>query len=202
MTCTICQKRPPRRHCPALDADICAVCCGEERERSIDCPFDCEYLMQAREREPRYELPREYPNQDLDTSDLFIRAMEPLLLLMASAFVVAASRQKGHDLDLREALGALIAERRGMDVPALGERAEAIRKEFNERYEELRARVQEEDAQGFSDRDVVRGLAFLQREELQFNNRRPRGRAYLDWLRGYVSEVAWELERRSKEAGN
>ena len=40
MSCPICEKRPPKRFCPAKGEKICAVCCGREREVTIDCPPD------------------------------------------------------------------------------------------------------------------------------------------------------------------
>ena len=41
MSCAICEKRPPKRYCPAKGEKICAICCGREREVTIDCPSDC-----------------------------------------------------------------------------------------------------------------------------------------------------------------
>jgi hypothetical protein len=47
MLCTVCSQRPSRRACPALRSDICSVCCGTKRQREIDCPLDCPYLVTA-----------------------------------------------------------------------------------------------------------------------------------------------------------
>ena len=41
MSCPICEKRPAKRFCPAKGEKICAICCGEGREVTIDCPMDC-----------------------------------------------------------------------------------------------------------------------------------------------------------------
>src|SRR5215472_15398904 len=51
MSCPICEKRPSKRFCPAKGEKICALCCGREREVSIDCPPDCPHLVAAH----RYE---------------------------------------------------------------------------------------------------------------------------------------------------
>ncbi len=42
--CTQCGKNPAKRFCPALDRNICPVCCGTSRMKTIDCPKDCGYL--------------------------------------------------------------------------------------------------------------------------------------------------------------
>src|SRR3990170_2429673 len=60
--CPICAKRRGKRHCPgvarsrwaAKTETICAQCCGEQRELTIDCPLDCPYLVAAH----RYEAER------------------------------------------------------------------------------------------------------------------------------------------------
>ena len=191
--CGQCGQRPPRRQCPALQAEICAPCCGEERERTIDCPFDCAYLLQAREREPMFALPAAYPNQDLDTGERFLRAHEPLLLTMVGMLFFAAVKAGAADLDVRAALGAMIRERRGGECELdLGERAALVKAEFEARFAEFEAKASAEGA-AFEARDVLRILAFFEREELQYNNQRPKSRAYIDWLRGWVSEMARSL---------
>ena len=48
MACPICQKRKAKRFCPGKDESICPVCCGTEREVTIDCPGDCPYLVASR----------------------------------------------------------------------------------------------------------------------------------------------------------
>ena len=49
MACPICNKRKPKRLCPARAESICSICCGTEREVTIDCPSDCMYLVAGRE---------------------------------------------------------------------------------------------------------------------------------------------------------
>ncbi|MGH9326690.1 MAG: hypothetical protein ACRD2B_08415 [Terriglobia bacterium] len=48
MICPICQKRKAKRFCPAKGESICTVCCGTEREVTIDCPSDCPHLLASR----------------------------------------------------------------------------------------------------------------------------------------------------------
>jgi hypothetical protein len=52
MVCRLCGQRRARRACPALDHEICAVCCGTKRLVEIACPSDCPYLASAREHPP------------------------------------------------------------------------------------------------------------------------------------------------------
>ena len=57
MSCPICEKRPPKRFCPAKGEKICAICCGEGREVTIDCPIDCSYLIAAHRYEAEHRKP-------------------------------------------------------------------------------------------------------------------------------------------------
>jgi hypothetical protein len=46
--CPLCGVRKARRACPALQQEICAVCCGTKRLSEIRCPPTCGYLHSAR----------------------------------------------------------------------------------------------------------------------------------------------------------
>jgi len=67
MTCPLCQSRPAKRQCPALERNICAVCCGTKRLTEIRCPDSCGYLASAR-RHPAAQLQRQ---RDRDVSLLW-----------------------------------------------------------------------------------------------------------------------------------
>jgi len=56
LTCPICHVRKEKRFCLALHDRICAQCCGEQREVTIDCPSECPYLQQARQHDKPREL--------------------------------------------------------------------------------------------------------------------------------------------------
>src|ERR1700680_2474622 len=105
MTCKICETRRARRRCPAVHGEICALCCGREREMTLDCPLDCEYLREARKHERPIEVnPDEFPNRDIRTPETFLPDPEPLLLAIARAVLDAAFSTPGAvDNDLREA---------------------------------------------------------------------------------------------------
>jgi len=75
LSCAICNVRKEKRFCPAVHGRICAQCCGEQREVTLDCPSDCPYLQQAREHEkPRAagELDRESLFPSVEIGDLFM----------------------------------------------------------------------------------------------------------------------------------
>jgi len=63
--CAICEKRKPKRFCPAVHGHICPQCCGEQREVTLDCPRECVYLQQARQHE------KARPIEGMDQSSLF-----------------------------------------------------------------------------------------------------------------------------------
>ena len=50
--CPKCKRRLPRRKCPALGYQICAVCCGTKRLVEIHCPSDCGYLASSKAHPP------------------------------------------------------------------------------------------------------------------------------------------------------
>ena len=196
-SCKLCQKRRARRLCPGVGGEICAVCCGTERENTIECPSQCEYLQDAR----KHELPaiakievhaEDIPNRDINVNEEFIRAHEGELLWLAHATVRAMESAKAVDDDAREALAAMIQTYRTLesgliyDTRPQNPYAARVQDSLKESVEELRKKLAEETGlHQLRDSDVLGTLVFLQRLELQYNNGRRRGRAFYDFLRGY-----------------
>ena len=84
MSCPICEKRKAARFCPAKGETICAVCCGTEREVTIDCPSDCSYLVAAH----RYEghqrsVPADTPLLDQKIPDDIVYTQQQLMAALA-----------------------------------------------------------------------------------------------------------------------
>ena len=50
--CPLCRRRRARRTCPALQREICTVCCATKRLAEIRCPSDCRYLATAQNHPP------------------------------------------------------------------------------------------------------------------------------------------------------
>lgn len=198
MPCQICETRRPRRFCPGVRGDICTICCGSEREVTVDCPLDCEYLQDAHahERIPPVN-PDEFPNKDIRVTDQFLRERERPLTFLARALLASALRTPGAiDFDVREALESLIRTYRTLQsglyydsLPA-NPIAAAIYAEMQQAVEAYRK--EEKEHLGMTstrDVDILGILAFMQRLELDRNNGRKRGRAFIDFLRGQFPPV-------------
>ena len=197
MLCTLCQTRRVRRHCPGVHGDICAICCGTEREVTVSCPLGCEYLRDARKHEKATPLDAEQlPNRDIRVSEELLEDNQELLEFLGLTLAAAALETPGAvDRDLRDALAALIRTYRtlqtGIYYETLPENALAAKifRAVEDAVGEFRR--QETNRLGMAktrDADLLGLLVFLQRLELDRNNGRPRGRAFLDLLRGLQPE--------------
>jgi len=201
MKCPICDSRKPRRHCPGINGEICSVCCGNEREVSISCPLDCPYLMEARLHEKPHELnPDEIPNRDVEVTEEFLREHEPLLVFLGSRLLEAALAQAGAvDYDIRDALQSLIRTYRTLQSGLYYESrptnlvAAGIYQRMQEAVDGLRKELGEKNAIPLRDVEILGTLVFLERVELHENNGRPRGRAFIDYLRAYFLQAGESL---------
>ena len=198
MVCAICQTRRPRRHCPGVQGDICTICCGTEREVTVSCPLDCEYLRDARKHD-KAGAPidaEQIPNRDIRVSEELLENNAELLEFLSHTLATAALETQGAvDSDLRDALAALIRTyrtlRTGIYYQTVPENALAAKifRAVEDGVAEFRQ--QETKRLGMSktrDADLLGLLVFLERLELDRNNGRPRGRAFLDLLRGLQPE--------------
>jgi archaellum component FlaC len=191
--CKLCEKKRARRYCPGVTGEICPICCGTERENTIDCPLDCEHLQEARQHErPAAPGAGDIPNRDIRLSEQFLEDHEDELMWLTRALARAMETGKSVDLDAREALDALIRTYRTLESGLIYETrpqnpyAAAIQQSLRQSIEDLRERMAEESGmQRLRDADVLGTLVFLQRLEMQHNNGRRRGRAFFDFLRSY-----------------
>ena len=205
--CSLCEIRRPRRRCLAVRGDICAQCCGAEREVTIDCPFDCEYLREARRREKLLPVePGKFPNPDIPVSESFLREHEPLLGLLGRGVLAAALRTPGAaDEDVREALASLVKTYRtlhsGLVYETLpsGGAAAGIHSRVRQALNEFRQRVTQSSGAGsvFRDSEALGILVFLERLAIDRNNGRRRGKVFLDFLRGHFPLEPVGQETRS-----
>ena len=93
MICPLCEKRKAKRYCPAKGEMICAICCGEKREVSIDCSSDCPYLIAAHrwEREHRKPIaPDSVPYPDLDIPMHLVHERRPVISGLGFVSLTAA----------------------------------------------------------------------------------------------------------------
>ena len=109
MLCPICNKRKPGRFCPAKAEKICAVCCGTEREVTIDCPFDCGYLVSAHRYEEQHPRPLAADTPLLDVPITSDSIQVHGQFLSAAAFTMAKFAASQPSLTDRDVLAALRA---------------------------------------------------------------------------------------------
>ncbi len=193
--CKICGKRRARRACPAVDGDICTICCGTEREVSLSCPLECEWLREAHQHEKSIAMPEgQMSNPDIAVTEEFLAAHEELLLFCIYSLVEAALRTAGAlDTDILFALEALIQTHRTMESGLVYEtRAEnsiaaSIQRSFSASLADYqKVRAEREHLSGYRNSEILAILVFLHRIGRQNQNGRPRGRMFLDFLRQMV----------------
>ncbi len=196
--CKICQKRRARRSCPAVQGDICTLCCGTEREVSLSCPLACEYLREAHQHEkPLIIDESELSNPDISVDEEFIRDREELLLFCVYALVQAAARTSGAiDTDVVAALAALIQTHRTLESGLFYESkpenlvAAAVQRSFAASLADYeKERAERESLAAVRNSEVLAILVFLHRIGQQNQNGRPRGRMFLDLLNQMTPEA-------------
>ena len=192
MTCAICGTRRPRRFCPGVRGDICTICCGTEREVSVTCPLDCEYLRDAHRHEKVPDLDEsQIPNRDIRVTERFLEEHESVVMLLGGALLDGAMATEGTvDYDIREALEALVRTYRTLQsgvyyetVPPNPLAASISRAVQNGIAEIRREETEQAGMTKTRDADLLGALVFLQRIEYDRNNGRKRGRAFMDFLR-------------------
>jgi hypothetical protein len=202
--CSICEKRKAERFCPAKGEKICAVCCGKEREVSIDCPSDCSYLIAAHRYEDQHqrELPADTPLLDVKVPQDVIYSHQNLLSGIAfTAAKFSAAHPALTDNDVLAALQALgetyktlssgIYYEKPPDTTLPRELYRALAQFLNEAKQQPAERP---GSPPVKDSEVFSLLVFLYRMGLLRTNGRPRARRYVEFLRGQFP-AAPELKR-------
>ncbi|HTV57736.1 MAG TPA: hypothetical protein VMJ93_02600 [Verrucomicrobiae bacterium] len=209
MSCAICGKRPPKRFCPAKGEKICAICCGEGREVTIDCPLDCSYLGAAHryEAEHRKQAPAgEIPFRDVQFPVEFIYEHWPVVSALGSSILGFYAQNKDlNDRGIFTAVEALAETYRTLAGGILYERAPDL-SPARELYGSLAQflaefRKRETERAGFptlKDTDIFYLLVFLLRMGKQETNGRPLSRAFLDFLRGHFAASAPAVQETSR----
>lgn len=204
MSCPICEKRKAERFCPARDEKICAVCCGREREVSIDCPLDCSYLVAAHRYEDQRQrsLPQDTPLLDAKVPQDVIYTHQNLLSGLAfTAAKFSAAHPATTDPDVLAALQALAETYKTLGSGILYEKPPDAMLP-RELYAALAAYLNESKQQAAErdaaapakDSEIFALLAFLYRMGLLRTNGRSRARRYIEFLRGQFP-AAPELKR-------
>lgn len=193
MSCGICEKRKQKRFCPAVHGRICAQCCGEQREVTLDCPSDCVYLQQAREHEKQRAL------EALDQSALFpqIQVGDQFLyehehLMVGLSFALARSARADRtitDADLIASLTSLAKSYETLvnsglhyETRTTSISQQAISAELQRMVKEYRETEQKHLGHTrLRDSEVLRALIFLIRMGHARTSGRPKSRAFVDF---------------------
>ena len=204
MSCPICEKRKAARFCPAKGEKICAVCCGTEREVTIDCPSDCSYLVAAHryEDEHRRSLPADAPLIDEKIPQDIVYTHQQLMAALAfSVAKFCAVQPAAVDADVLAAIQALaqtyktlssgIIYEKPPDAPLPRELYAALMALISELKKQQSERA---SVAGLKDAELFHLLVFLYRMGLLRTNGRPRSRRFIEFLRGQFPQSP-ELKR-------
>ncbi len=209
MKCTLCETRKPRRYCPGLNNPICAPCCGEARENTVNCPLDCEYLLEARGHERYIDVdPRSIPNMDIELTEAYLERIDPLVTLIARMLLEGFFETEGAvDQDIRDAIEALVKTYRtrqsGLIYDSISENAVAasIQQKVSASIAKFLKNVEEKTgSNSIRDADLLGALVFWQRLSLHVNNGRPRGRAFITVLLDRVSRILNQMQARATDS--
>jgi hypothetical protein len=207
MPCPICEKRKAKRFCPAKGESICAVCCGTEREVTIDCPGDCPHLVQARRYEEAH--PREFAREEILFPDVeipphAIRERQPAVSGLGFTVLKFAREHAAlADGDVLPAVASLAETYRTLGSGIYYEKPPASPL-AHELYAALaafleEAKKQEAGASGYpslKDSEIFHLLVFFWRVAKQRTNGRPKSRAFLDFLRAQYPKSP-EIEKEA-----
>lgn len=194
MACPICEKRRPERFCPAKGETICAICCGREREVTIDCPLDCPHLLAARRYESDHRKPiseQDYPYRDVEFPVDFVYEHWPVVSGLSATILQLYGQDKSlNDADILAALAALAETTRTLTTGIYYERPpdaplpRALYGRFAEFLQDFRKQQAERGGLAtLRDGEVFHLLVFLLRIGKTHTNGRPRSRSFLDFLR-------------------
>ena len=194
MSCAICGVRKEKRFCPAVQGRICAQCCGEQREVTLDCPSECPYLQQARQHEkPRdlAKLDREAMFPGVEIGEQFLYEQEHLI--MGLSFALARSARVNRSLQDRDLIAALSSlsgsyqtlVRSGLiyEQPNTNVAQQAVVADVESMIKEYREAEQKQ--LGYStlrESDVLKALVFLLRLAHGRTSGRPKSRAFVEFL--------------------
>jgi hypothetical protein len=178
--------------------EICSPCCGAEREVTVSCPLDCEYLVEARLHEKPQQIDVEkIAHRDIVVTEEFLDEIEPLVHAVSQMLASAALQTPGAvDRDVQSALDAMIRtyrtresglfyESRPDNVVAgmLQQRLQSAIDQYSQ------ALTRERGMTAVRDADVLGALVFLYRVAVNIDNARPRGRSLISILMARYPEL-------------
>lgn len=187
MICHLCQKRRAQRACPAARGSICSVCCATEREQTLRCPYECQYLQQARETDPQRD-DFEFPDPDIVLDPDFLEREFPVIAIVGWQLAAAAQEEPDAlDGDMRQALESLVTTYRtrvkGLYYdarptnPIAASIVAIVRQAIDRLLDKMPDRVKADAA--------LRSLVYLRRHAAAVDNQRRYGRPFLHYLHDF-----------------
>jgi hypothetical protein len=200
VSCPICEKRKAVRFCPTKGEKICAVCCGTEREVTIDCPSDCSYLVAAHRYEDGHQrsLPADTPLLDEKIPQDIVYTHQPLMAAVAFSIAKFCTLQPATvDTDVLAAIQALAQTHKTLSSGIIYEQPPQapLQRELYAALMAFISEVQKDQAESagsvaLKDSEVFYLLVFLYRMGLLRTNGRPRSRRFIEFLRGQFPQSA------------
>ena len=204
MSCRICEKRKAVRFCPAKGEKICAVCCGTEREVTIDCPSDCSYLVAAHRYEDGHQrsLPADTPLVDEKIPQDIVYTHQQLMAALAFSIAkFCAVHPDAVDSDVLAAIQAVAQTYKTLSSGIIYEKPPQapLPRELYAALIAFLSEVKKQQAErsssvGLKDSEVFYLLVFLYRMGLLRTNGRTRSRRFIEFLRGQFPQSP-ELQR-------
>jgi hypothetical protein len=204
MKCKICKTRKPKRFCPAVSGDICAICCGTEREVTLRCPLECEYLIASRQHERPPTPPASLPEEG-QIDQAFLVRHRPAMEALTAIIVRASLSNDALDADLREAMDSLTQTYKTLDSGLYYESlpqnpiAAAIARQVNNEIEQFRQYLRERGAHETT-ATFLKLLQFYRLNSILYNNGKPYGRLCLHRL--YLLSRDLTSQEDATSAGN
>jgi hypothetical protein len=204
VACPICEKRKEARFCPAKGEKICAVCCGTEREVSIDCPSDCSYLVSAHRYEDGHQrfLPADTPLLDEKIPQDIVHSHQQLMAALAFSIAkFCAVQPAAVDADVLAAIEALAHTYKTLSSGIIYEKPPEppLPRELYGALIAFLTEIKKQQAEransaAVKDMDLSYLWVFLYRMGLLRTNGRPRSRRFIEFLRSQFPQSP-ELKR-------
>jgi hypothetical protein len=204
VSCPICEKRKAERFCPAKAEKICAVCCGIEREVTIDCPAGCTYLIAAHRYEDEHQrsIPAGTPLLDEKIPQDIVYTHQQLMTALAFSIAkFCAAQPAAVDADILAALQALAQTYKTLSSGIIYEKPPdaLLPRELYAALTAFLGEIKKRQAErapssSFKEGDIFHLLVFLYRMGLLRTSGRPRSRRFIEFLRGQFPQAP-ELKR-------
>ena len=187
---------------------ICAICCGTERERTLDCPSDCAYLIKAHRYEQEHRQPpatADIPFGDTEISRATIYEQEPLVSGLAHSLLKFADEQRFlTDLDVLAAVTALGETYRTLvsgiyyEKPPEAALPAALYTALAEFIQEYKKQAAASAFSAPKDSAIFAVLVYLARLCRASTNGRPRSRVFLQVLRAGTPQAQEQAPEASR----